>query len=95
MADNPALNSTKMKKTNILYWTFTGLFALIMLSSGIPNLMATKEWIDLFAGLGYPNYLLPFLGAAKVAGAIVILAPGLPRLKEWAYAGFFFDLISK
>ena len=84
---------TDMKKTNIFYWTFTGLFALAMLSSGIPNMMATKEWIDLFSSLGYPTYLLPALGAAKVVGAIIILIPGIPRLKEWAYAGLFFDLI--
>jgi hypothetical protein len=42
--------------------------------------------------LAYPAYFALLLGAGKLAGAIVITAPGLPRLKEWAYAGFFFDL---
>jgi hypothetical protein len=43
--------------------------------------------------LGYPDYLTPFLGYAKVLGAIALLVPGnFPRIKEWAYAGFFFDL---
>ena len=28
----------------------------------------------------------------KVLGAIAIVVPGFPRLKEWAYAGIFFDL---
>jgi uncharacterized membrane protein YphA (DoxX/SURF4 family) len=82
-----------MKKINIFYWIFTGLFSLAMLSSGIPNMMASKEWTELFVHLGYPAYLLPLLGAAKVAGAIVILIPGFVRLKEWAYAGLFFDLV--
>ena len=41
----------------------------------------------------YPNYIIPFLGVAKVLGAIAILIPGYPRLKEWAYAGLLFDLV--
>jgi hypothetical protein len=27
-----------------------------------------------------------------MAGAIALLAPGFPRLKEWAYAGIFFNM---
>jgi hypothetical protein len=81
-----------MKKTNILYWTFTGLFALVMLSSAIPNVLVTEEWKTLMTNLGYPVYLIPFLGVAKLLGLVVLLVPGFPRLKEWAYAGFFFDL---
>src|SRR5206468_7145048 len=42
--------------------------------------------------LGYPLYFASILGFWKLAGAIAIVAPGFPRLKEWAYAGFFFDL---
>jgi hypothetical protein len=40
--------------------------------------------------LGYPLYLLTMIGIWKILGVIVILAPGLLILKEWAYAGFFF-----
>lgn len=82
-----------MKKTNILYWTFTGLFGAFMLFSGITNIMVTPEAIALFEKLGYPTYLIAFLGVAKFLGAIAILVPGYPRLKEWAYAGLFFDLL--
>jgi len=46
-----------------------------------------------FTHLGYPTYLLPFIGIAKILAAITVLVPGLPRLKEWAYAGLVFDLI--
>lgn len=81
-----------MKKTNILYWIFTGLFAAFMLSSGIQNLMATEQWQSIMTHLGYPHYLLPFLGVAKVLGVIALAYPGFPRLKEWTYAGFFFDI---
>jgi uncharacterized membrane protein YphA (DoxX/SURF4 family) len=82
-----------MKKTNILYWIFTGLFAAVMLLSGIQNILVTPESVDLLTKLGYPTYIIPFLGLAKFVGAIAILIPGFPRLKEWAYAGLFFDLL--
>ena len=82
-----------MKKTNIIYWTSTGLFALMMLASGIQNVIVTEEWIAILKQLGYPQYLSPFLGLAKILGSIAIIVPGFPRLKEWAYAGLFFDLL--
>jgi hypothetical protein len=37
-------------------------------------------------------YFFAILGFWKVLGAIAILVPRFPRLKEWAYAGIFFDL---
>lgn len=43
-------------------------------------------------GLGYPFYLIPFVGVAKVLGIIATLIPGFPGIQEWAYAGLFFDL---
>ncbi len=83
-----------MKKINILHWTFTGLFALIMLMSGIQNAMVTPDSVTLLTTvLDYPEYIIGFLGVAKILGAIAILIPGYPRLKEWAYAGLFFDLL--
>ena len=33
-----------------------------------------------------------FIRAAEHAGAAAVVAPGFPRLKEWAYAGILFDL---
>ncbi|RCH54894.1 DoxX family protein [Mucilaginibacter hurinus] len=81
-----------MKKINIWYWVFTVLLCLSMVPSAIFNLLSSKEWIDIFKSLGYPAYLLPFLGVAKFLGIIALLVPGFNRLKEWAYAGFFFDI---
>ncbi|MGO4499078.1 DoxX family protein [Paenibacillus sp. 2RAB27] len=43
-------------------------------------------------GLGYPEYILTILGFWKLMAVIAILIPRFPRLKEWAYAGFFFEL---
>jgi len=42
--------------------------------------------------LGFPEYLLTFLGVCKLLGVIILLAPKFPVLKEWAYAGFFFTM---
>ena len=81
-----------MKKTNALYWTFTGIFGAFMLFSAIPDIIVTEDAATFITGLGYPKYLIPFLGVAKFLGVVAILVPGFPRLKEWAYAGLFFDL---
>jgi|SRR6476469_3236181 len=83
-----------MKRINILYWVFTGLFAALMLFSAVPNVMVTSESVKFMHDmLGYPVYFISFIGAVKILGVIAILIPGFPRLKEWAYAGLFFDLI--
>ena|SRR5688572_31890263 len=82
-----------MKRVNIIYWISTGLFAAFMMSSAIPNLLSSAEWVTILTHLGYPIYILPLLGVAKLLGVIALLVPGFPRLKEWAYAGFTFDLI--
>lgn len=82
-----------MKKLNILYWVFTALFAAFMLFSAIDNIRVTEGSVVLFESLGYPRYLIAFMGVAKLLGVIGILLPGFPRLTEWAYAGLFFDLI--
>jgi|SRR5687767_133818 len=84
-----------MKKTKVLYWIFTILFALIMFSTALPNVMMSKDSIDLIhTRLGYPEYFIMFIGIVKILGVIGILIPGYPRVKEWAYAGLFFDLIA-
>jgi uncharacterized membrane protein YphA (DoxX/SURF4 family) len=56
------------------------------------NLAQSEQAVDGLRHLGYPAYFAVLLGTWKLLGALVIAAPGLPRLKEWAYAGFFFDL---
>ena len=82
-----------MKKTKIFYWVSTLLFAAFMLMSALPNVLSQKEAVDMFAKMSLPAYLLPFLGIAKILGAIAIVIPGYPRIKEWAYAGLVFDLL--
>ena len=83
-----------MKKTKIIYWIFTSLFAFMMLFSAIPDVFSNPVAVQgMHDGLGYPLYFIPFIGVAKVLGVIAILIPGFPKIKEWAYAGLSFDLI--
>lgn len=77
---------------NVLYWTTTALLAMAFLSGGIRHLMQAPDVVAGISALGYPLYFILLLGVWKLLGGIAILAPGLPRLKEWAYAGMFFDL---
>jgi uncharacterized integral membrane protein len=82
-----------MKKDKIIYWIFTVLLILLMLSTVVSVIHPTPAGIDMMKHIGYPYSVLTLLSIAKILGIIVILIPGFPRLKEWAYAGFTFDLI--
>lgn len=81
-----------MKRTNTAYWICTVIFSLMMTAGAVPDVIKIPQAIEVFKHLGYPEYLLPFIGVAKILGVIGILVPGFPRIKEWAYAGLFFDL---
>ncbi|HEY1214320.1 MAG TPA: DoxX family protein [Bryobacteraceae bacterium] len=77
----------------ILYWVFTILFAALMLFSAMGGIRPTSDSIKIMHDmLGYPVYFIPFISIAKVLGSIAILVPRWVRLKEWGYAGLFFDL---
>jgi uncharacterized membrane protein YphA (DoxX/SURF4 family) len=80
------------KRNKIIYWIATGWLALGMASTGVVQLLQIEENIRPILDLGYPAYFLIILGIWKLLGAIVILIPRCPLLKEWAYAGFFFAM---
>ena len=75
------------------YWIATGLFCAVLGFSGLAYLMRVEFMAERMSELGYPTYFLVILGTAKLLGVAALLAPGRPLLKEWAYAGFAFDLI--
>jgi hypothetical protein len=82
-----------MKKIKIIYWITTGLFAAMMIFSSIPDILVVPQAVEIVTNhLGYPKYFLPFIGVAKFLGAVALVIPGFPRIKEWAYAGFVYDL---
>lgn len=78
-------------KTSI-YWLSTGLLGLDFLVGGAFQIARAPQAVEGFAHLGYPAYFVTLLGVWKILGAVVVLMPGAPRLKEWAYAGIFFDV---
>ena len=82
-----------MKEKTIAYWTTTVLVAFAIGSGGAAQLARVPGSVDGFVHiLHYPAYFVPILGFWKFCGAIAILVPRFPRLKEWAYAGIIFDL---
>jgi hypothetical protein len=81
-----------MKTRGIAYWVTTGLTAFVFLSGGAADLARPSSVMEGMTHLGYPAYFVTILGVWKILGGIAVLAPRLPRLKEWAYAGMFFDL---
>ena len=83
------------KTINLTYWISTIIFAALMIFSAVGGIQPTQPAIQLMHdGLGYPIYFIQLISIAKLLGSIVILIPGLNRIKEWAYAGLFFDLAS-
>ena len=85
----------KPKTINTLYWVFTILFCALMLFASWSSIIVNEDAVKLIHDmLGYPEYFIPFTGWAKLIGVIVILIPGFSRIKEWAYAGLFFDLVA-
>lgn len=81
-----------MDKRNLAYWITTGLVGLAFLFGGTMDVVAPPEALADLTRLGYPIYFARIIGVWKVLGAAAILAPGFPRLKEWAYAGIIFDV---
>ena len=82
--------STRTKP--VAYWITTVLVAFAMFSGGIGELTRQPGNLEVVTILGYPTYFLTIIGLWKVAGAIALLVPRFPLLKEWAYAGIFFNM---
>ncbi|HEY6952135.1 MAG TPA: DoxX family protein [Bacteroidota bacterium] len=74
------------------YWVTTAFLVFGVLSGGVSELMRRPENVEGIVRLGYPVYLVSIIGFWKVLGSIVLLLPRFPRLKEWAYAGIFFNM---
>jgi hypothetical protein len=78
----------------LIYWVTTSLVAALSLFAAFSYLSGSPQAVQGFAHVGYPQQLRIILGIAKLLGAITLVVPALPRLKEWAYAGFTFAWIS-
>jgi uncharacterized membrane protein YphA (DoxX/SURF4 family) len=81
-----------MKTTNIIYWISTILLCAGMGMGAVMDALNNPEAVKMLHDqLGYPVYFAAFIGVAKLLAVITILVPGLPKLKEWAYAGLTCD----
>ena len=78
----------------VTYWVSTSLLAALSVFAAFAYLSGSPQAVQGFAHVGYPQQLRIILGIAKLLGAITLVIPGLPKLKEWAYAGFTFAWVS-
>src|ERR1700751_3996488 len=76
----------------IAYWVTTALVVFELALGGIWDVLRVPQVLGLIGRLGYPPYFLVILGIWKLLGAVALVIPRFPRLKEWAYAGVVFDL---
>jgi hypothetical protein len=85
---------SRSKGQAITYWVTTAIVVFVLIGGGIGDLIRPAQLVEGMRHLGYPDYVMTLLGIWKVCGGGVIVAPRLPRLKEWAYAGAFIDFSS-
>ncbi|MEN5307268.1 DoxX family protein [Chryseobacterium cucumeris] len=84
----------KTKTTKIIYWSGTIFMSLWFGASGFFELTKNPVVWDITQQLGYPPHFIYILGIFKISGVIVLLLPNkLLRLKEWVFAGMFFDIL--
>ncbi len=82
-----------MKRDKIIYYVSTGLLTLLMLFSAGMYIFNNEAVQGMFTNFGYPTYIIYPLAIAKLLGVFTIWNPKFNTLKEWAYAGFFFDFV--
>jgi hypothetical protein len=81
-----------MKTKVIGYWVTTAILVFVIFSGAVGELTHNWGTLETVTILGYPLYVLTIVAVWKMAASIALLAPGFPRLKEWAYAGIFFNM---
>jgi uncharacterized membrane protein YphA (DoxX/SURF4 family) len=84
---------TSEKKAKWIYWTVTAPFVVSMLIAGVTFLAGVAANVEGVTHLGYPVYVCKILGVAKLLGGTAILYGRFRTLKEWAYAGYTFNLL--
>ncbi|GAB2565827.1 DoxX family protein [Nocardia heshunensis] len=92
---SPAIQTrpaTRAQARTIAYWACTLLLVFVLSGGAYGELTRQYGTLETHTVLGFPTYLLPLLATWKLLGSAAILVPGFPRLKEWAYAGMFFNM---
>jgi hypothetical protein len=88
----PSAHVPMARLASVGYWICTALTVFFIVPGGLAYALAVPDVVDGVVQLGFPLYFIQLLGVWKVLGGLAILAPGFPRLKEWAYAGIIFEL---
>jgi hypothetical protein len=89
---NPTRSAFSSRYRMLAYWATTALLAFELALGGAWDILRVSQVRGLIERLGYPLYFLVILGIWKLLGAIALIIPRFPQLKEWAYAGVLFDL---
>lgn len=89
---NLASSALISRRRIVAYWVTTALVAFELAMGGAWDVLRVPQVRGLIERLGYPSYFLVILGTWKLLGAVALVIPRFPRLKEWAYAGVLFDL---
>lgn len=84
----------KTTTTKIIYWSAVIFMSLWFGASGFFELTKNPIVWGITQQLGYPSHFIYILGVFKISGIITLLIPNrFLRLKEWVFAGMFFDII--
>lgn len=83
---------TRERVKSVAYWVTTIFGPSSFVIGGVLHLRLSPDVVETLHHLGYPTYFAFILGLGNLLGAIICTVPGVPRLKEWAYAGFFLNL---
>jgi hypothetical protein len=83
------ISSTEIR--TVAYWTATAVLATECFVGAVMGALQLQPFKGIATHLGYPLYFMTILGVCYVSAGVVLLAPRLPRLKEWAYAGLIFN----
>ena len=82
-----------MDKKTVGYWLATAVIVLVIGGGGVVDILQPQDLVVIIDHLGFPHYAFTIIGIFKVGGAVVVAAPGMKRLKEWAHAGITIDLV--
>ena len=82
-----------MKRNKIIHYVSTGLLSLLLLFSAGMYIFNHEDVVIMFKNFGYPTYIIYPYAIAKLFGIFALWNPNFDKIKEWAYAGFFFAFI--
>jgi len=76
----------------VIYVASTAILILEILAGGFMDLANLPVVVQDIRSIGYPTCVLYIVGVWKVLAVGALLWRRLPRLREWAYAGVFFEM---